>query len=176
MGNAKKNYAPVGVFDSGVGGLTVAREIMRQLPEENVVYFGDTARVPYGSKSKNNIIRFSRQIIRFLQTKEVKAIVIACNTASALALETVQKEVDIPVIGVIEPGARAAVRETKNGCIGVAGTEATIRSQTYTRARRPGDRESLSFVRSAGGRRICKTSDHRRSDRYLPVGDEKDGY
>ena len=90
MGNAKKNYAPVGVFDSGVGGLTVAREIMRQLPEENVVYFGDTARVPYGSKSKNNIIRFSRQIIRFLQTKEVKAIVIACNTASALALETVQ--------------------------------------------------------------------------------------
>ena len=133
MGNAKKNYAPVGVFDSGVGGLTVAREIMRQLPEENVVYFGDTARVPYGSKSKNNIIRFSRQIIRFLQTKEVKAIVIACNTASALALETVQKEVDIPVIGVIEPGARAAVRETKNGCIGVAGTEATIRSQTYTR-------------------------------------------
>ena len=96
MGNAKKNYAPVGVFDSGVGGLTVAREIMRQLPEENVVYFGDTARVPYGSKSKNNIIRFSRQIIRFLQTKEVKAIVIACNTASALALETVQKEVDIP--------------------------------------------------------------------------------
>ena len=86
----KNNTAPIGVFDSGVGGLTVAREIMRQLPEENVVYFGDTARVPYGSKSKNNIIRFSRQIIHFLRTKKVKAIVIACNTASALALDTVQ--------------------------------------------------------------------------------------
>lgn len=125
--------APVGVFDSGVGGLTVAREIMRQLPSENVVYFGDTARVPYGSKSKNNIIRFCRQIIRFLRTKQVKAIVIACNTASALALETVQKETDIPVIGVIVPGARAAVRETRNGKIGVVGTEGTIRSETYTK-------------------------------------------
>ncbi|WP_346664367.1 glutamate racemase [uncultured Merdimonas sp.] len=133
MGNIDRKYAPVGVFDSGVGGLTVAREIMRQLPEENVVYFGDTARVPYGSKSKNNIIRFSRQIIRFLETKGVKAIVIACNTASALALDTVRQEVEIPVIGVIEPGARAAVRETANGCIGVAGTEATIRSETYTK-------------------------------------------
>lgn len=128
-----RTEAPVGVFDSGVGGLTVAREIMRQLPNENVVYFGDTARVPYGSKSKNNIIRFSRQIIRFLQTKKVKAIVIACNTASALALDTVQQETEIPVIGVIVPGARAAVQETRNGKIGVAGTEGTIRSETYTK-------------------------------------------
>lgn len=128
-----KNTAPVGVFDSGVGGLTVAREIMRQLPEENIVYFGDTARVPYGSKSKNNIIRFSRQIIRFLKNKDVKAVVIACNTASALALEAVQKEFDIPIIGVIVPGARAAVRETRNGKIGVAGTEGTIRSETYNK-------------------------------------------
>lgn len=124
---------PIGVFDSGIGGLTVAREIMRQLPSENVVYFGDTARVPYGSKSKETIIRFSRQIIRFLKTKDVKAIVIACNTASALALETVQAETDIPVIGVIAPGARAAVKETKNKKIGVVGTEATIRSETYTK-------------------------------------------
>lgn len=128
-----KNGDPVGVFDSGVGGLTVAREIMRQLPQENMVYFGDTARVPYGSKSQSNIIRFSRQIIHFLQTRHVKAIVIACNTASALALETVQQEFDIPIIGVIEPGARAAVRETRNGKIGVAGTEATINSETYTK-------------------------------------------
>ena len=90
MENKNRNTAAIGVFDSGVGGLTVTREIMRQLPNENVVYFGDTARVPYGSKSKNNIIRFSRQIIRFLKTKNVKAIVIACNTASALALDTVQ--------------------------------------------------------------------------------------
>ena len=117
--NKNRNTAAIGVFDSGVGGLTVTREIMRQLPNENVVYFGDTARVPYGSKSKNNIIRFSRQIIRFLKTKNVKAIVIACNTASALALETVKEEFDIPIIGVIVPGARAAVRETRNGQIGV---------------------------------------------------------
>ena len=133
MENKNRNTAAIGVFDSGVGGLTVTREIMRQLPNENVVYFGDTARVPYGSKSKNNIIRFSRQIIRFLKTKNVKAIVIACNTASALALETVKEEFDIPIIGVIVPGARAAVRETKNGQIGVLGTEATIKSETYTK-------------------------------------------
>lgn len=133
MGNISNHTAPIGVFDSGIGGLTVAREIMRQLPEENVVYFGDTARVPYGSKSKNNIIRYSEQIVRFLMTKQVKAIVIACNTASALALEEVQKQVDIPIIGVIVPGARAAVRETKNQKIGVIGTEATIRSETYTK-------------------------------------------
>ena len=125
--------APVGVFDSGVGGLTVAREIMRQLPNENIVYFGDTARVPYGSKSKNNIIRYSRQIIRFLQTQNVKAIVIACNTASALALDIVRQETDIPVIGVVVPGARAAVHTTVSKKIGVIGTEATIRSEMYTR-------------------------------------------
>lgn len=128
-----KNAAPVGVFDSGVGGLTVAREIMRQLPEENLVYFGDTARVPYGSKSKDNIIRFSRQIIRFLKTKDVKAIVIACNTASALALDVVKAETDIPIIGVIIPGARAAVQETQSKKIGVVGTEATIRSKMYSK-------------------------------------------
>lgn len=135
--------APVGVFDSGVGGLTVAREIMRQLPHENIVYFGDTARVPYGSKSRDNIIRFSRQIIRFLRTKDVKAIVIACNTASALALETVQSETDVPVIGVIVPGARAAVQATRNGVIGVAGTEATIQSETYTKVIRQMDPDAV---------------------------------
>ncbi len=108
----EKKKAPIGVFDSGVGGLTVVREITRQLPHENIVYFGDTARVPYGSKSKSNIIRFSEQIIRFLKTKQVKAIVIACNTASALALDAVRDEFDIPIIGVIIPGARAAVEAT----------------------------------------------------------------
>lgn len=127
------NDAPIGVFDSGVGGLTVMREIMRQLPNENLVYFGDTARVPYGSKSTETIIRFTRQIIRFLRTKNVKAIVIACNTASALTLDIVRKEIDIPIIGVVIPGARAAVRETKNKKIGVVGTEATIKSNMYTR-------------------------------------------
>lgn len=126
-----KKTAPIGVFDSGVGGLTVAREIMRNLPKEDIVYFGDTARVPYGSKSKDNIIRYSRQIIHFLQTKGVKAIVIACNTASALALDTVKDEFDIPIIGVVEPGARAALAVTENHKIGVIGTEATVRSSMY---------------------------------------------
>ena len=124
--------APIGVFDSGVGGLTVAREIMRQMPMERLVYFGDTARVPYGTKSQDTVIRYSRQIIRFLQTKEVKAIVIACNTATACALETVEKDLDIPIIGVIHAGAKAAVEATKNGKIGIIGTEATIRSGVYT--------------------------------------------
>lgn len=128
-----RKTAPVGVFDSGVGGLTVAREVMRQLPDENLIYFGDTARVPYGSKSRDNIIRFSRQIIHFLKTKNVKAIVIACNTASALALDVVKEESEIPVIGVIQPGARAAVKATRTKKIGVVGTEGTIRSKTYSR-------------------------------------------
>lgn len=126
-----KKSAPVGVFDSGVGGLTVAREIMRHLPNENIVYFGDTARVPYGSKSKDNIIRYSRQIINFLKSENVKAIVIACNTASALALDVVRGEIDIPIIGVVEPGARAALEVTRTKKIGVIGTEATIRSAMY---------------------------------------------
>lgn len=132
--NKLNRNAPVGVFDSGVGGLTVAREIMRQIPEERIVYFGDTARLPYGSKSKDTIVRYSRQIIRFLKTKDVKAIVIACNTASAYALETVQSESDIPVIGVINAGARAAVQATHNGKIGVIGTEGTVGSGVYTEA------------------------------------------
>ena len=123
--------APIGVFDSGVGGLTVAREIMRNLPNEHIVYFGDTARVPYGSKSKDTIIRYCRQIIRFLQTQNVKAIVIACNTASALALDTVEKEFDIPIIGVIKSGARTAAATTVNKKVGVIGTESTINSQMY---------------------------------------------
>ena len=124
--------APIGVFDSGVGGLTVAREIMRNLPEENLVYFGDTARVPYGSKSRETVLRYSRQIIRFLRTREVKAIVIACNTASAYALEEVKKELDIPIIGVVKPGAKVSCEVTKNKRIGVIGTEATVSSGIYT--------------------------------------------
>ena len=128
--------APVGVFDSGIGGLTVAREIMRQMPEEKLIYFGDTARVPYGNKSSDTVVRYSRQIIRFLQTKNVKAIVIACNTATSYALETIQKELEIPVIGVIHAGAKTAVESTRNGKIGVIGTEGTIRSGIYTEVMR----------------------------------------
>lgn len=92
---------PIGVFDSGVGGLTVAKEIIAQMPNESIVYFGDTARVPYGSKSKDTIIKYSGQIVKFLQTKNVKAIVIACNTASAFALDILKTEIDIPIMGVI---------------------------------------------------------------------------
>ncbi len=122
---------PIGVFDSGVGGLTVAREIMRQLPNEDLVYFGDTARVPYGSKSKKTVLKYSRQIVRFLRTKDVKAIVVACNTASALALDEIAEEIDIPIIGVVKPGAKMAVETTKTGNIGVIGTESTIKSGIY---------------------------------------------
>ena len=120
--------APIGVFDSGVGGLTVAREIMRNLPSEKIVYFGDTARVPYGSKSKETIIRYSRQIIRFLQQQKVKAIVVACNTASAFALDAVRDEFDIPIIGVIEPGAKVAAAQTRNKRVGIIGTVGTVGS------------------------------------------------
>ena len=125
--------APIGVFDSGVGGLTVAREIMRQLPNERIVYFGDTARVPYGSKSKETVTRFSRQIVRFLQMQDVKAIVVACNTASAYALDELEQEVDIPIIGVVKPGAKTAIEATHNGKIGVIATQATIGSGIYKR-------------------------------------------
>ncbi|MCJ7834824.1 glutamate racemase [Cuneatibacter sp. NSJ-177] len=125
-------HAPIGVFDSGVGGLTVAREIMRQIPEERLVYFGDTARLPYGSKSQKTILHFVRQIIRFLETKKVKAIVVACNTASAYALETIEKEIDVPIIGVIKPGAKTAARTSRNGKVGVIATDATIGSGLYT--------------------------------------------
>ncbi len=125
--------APIGIFDSGVGGLTVAEEIMRQLPDEKIVYFGDTARVPYGSKSKDTIIKFSGQIIRYLKTWDVKAIVVACNTASALALAEVQKELDIPIVGVIEPGAKVAAEISGNGRIGIIGTEGTINSHIHTK-------------------------------------------
>lgn len=131
--NAEKKDAPIGVFDSGIGGLTVVREIMRQIPNEKIVYFGDTARVPYGSKSKETVTRFSRQIVRFLQTHKVKTIVVACNTASAYALDELEKEIDIPMIGVVKPGAKVAAETTRNGKIGVIATEATIGSRIYNK-------------------------------------------
>ena len=127
----KDQDAPIGVFDSGVGGLTVAREVMKNLPMERIVYFGDTARVPYGSKSRDTILRYSRQIIRFLRTQGVKAIVVACNTASALALDEIEKEIDIPIIGVVKPGARVAAETTVNKKVGVIATESTIQSGMY---------------------------------------------
>jgi len=125
---------PVGVFDSGIGGLTVAQEIMRQLPAESIVYFGDTARVPYGPKSPDSVRRYSREIASFLRQQDVKAIVVACNTATAHALADLRETADIPVIGVVEPGARAAVRASRGGHIGIVGTAGTVRSGAYERA------------------------------------------
>lgn len=127
-----KKGAPIGVFDSGIGGLTVVREIMRQLPNERIIYFGDTARVPYGSKSKETITRYSRQICRFLMTREVKTIVVACNTATAYALDELEKEIDLPMIGVLKPGAKVAAETTRNGKVGVIATQATIGSNSYS--------------------------------------------
>jgi glutamate racemase len=126
--------APVGVFDSGIGGLTVAHEVIRQLPHESVLYFGDTARVPYGPKSPDTVRRYSREIAGFLRDQGVKGIVIACNTATAHALTVLRDEFDMPVIGVVEPGARAAVSVTTGGRIGVFGTVGTIKSGAYERA------------------------------------------
>ncbi len=124
--------APIGVFDSGVGGLTVVREIMRQLPSEDVIYFGDTARVPYGSKSKQTVLKYSKQIVRFLMTKKVKAIVVACNTASALALEDMRTDMEVPVVGVVRPGAKMAAEKSKTKSVGIIATEGTVKSGIYT--------------------------------------------
>ena len=121
----------IGVFDSGVGGLTVVKELIRQLPCENIVYFGDTARVPYGIKSKETVIRFSIENILFLLKQDVKLICVACNTVSSLALPAIKKHFRVPIVGVISPGAREAVYATHNKRIGVIGTKGTIKSRTY---------------------------------------------
>jgi len=121
----------IGIFDSGVGGLTVAREIIRQLPNENIVYFGDTARVPYGIKSPQTVIRFSIENILFLLKQDVKLICVACNTASSFALPVIKNHFRAPIIGVISPGVREAVYATQNKRVGVIGTKGTIKSRTY---------------------------------------------
>ncbi len=122
---------PIGIFDSGLGGLTVYKQVRKILPNENIVYFGDTARVPYGSKSKNTIIDFSTQITKFLNEIPVKAIVVACNTASSYALEILKSIVTIPIIGVVEPGVNAANKQNKKNKVGVIGTTGTIKSNSY---------------------------------------------
>ncbi len=127
----KMDNRPIGIFDSGVGGLTVFKEIRKLLPQENLIYFGDTARVPYGNKSPLVVQKYSLEIAKFLEMQNVKMIVIACNTASALALSSLKNEVRIPVIGVIEPGVRAAIKSAQNNSIAVIGTKATISSEAY---------------------------------------------
>jgi glutamate racemase len=126
--------APIGIFDSGLGGLTVAREIMTRLPGESIIYFGDTARVPYGPKSPDTVARYAREITAWLIEEGVKVVVVACNTATAHALDALQADFAIPVIGVVEPGARAAARVSDSGQIGVIGTAGTIASGAYERA------------------------------------------
>lgn len=128
------SWRAIGIFDSGVGGLTVLRELARALPQEDTIYFGDTARVPYGTKSPDTVIRYSQEIASFLMTRDIKLLVVACNTASAVALPALRRQLPIPVVGVIEPGARRAVEVTKSGVVGVIGTAGTIRSSAYSRA------------------------------------------
>ena len=127
-------WKAIGIFDSGVGGLTVLKEIVKTLPQEDTIYFGDTARFPYGTKSPETVVRYSQEIATFLSSRDIKLLVVACNTASAVALEALQKEFSFPVVGVIEPGARRAVSATRTGKVGVIGTEATVRSSAYTKA------------------------------------------
>lgn len=138
----------IGVFDSGIGGLTVLREITRLLPSENTVYLGDTARVPYGSKSRETVERYSVEDANFLVRHNIKLLVTACNTASAYALTRLKKEFDLPVIGVIEPGARAAVAATKVNKIGVIGTEGTIKSSAYCAAIKSINPSVSTFVKA----------------------------
>ena len=126
------NPTPIGVFDSGIGGLTVLKEVFRVLPRESTLYLGDTARVPYGIRSAGTVTRYSFENTAFLVTKGIKLLVVACNTVSAVSLGAIREKLSIPVIGVIEPGARAAARATRNGKVGVIGTEATINSGAYT--------------------------------------------
>lgn len=125
---------PIGIIDSGVGGLTVAKEVMRQLPHEQIIYLGDTARCPYGPRTAEEVRRFTWEITRFLLDKDIKMLVIACNTATAVALEEIGSALPIPVLGVIHPGARTAIKITKNYHIGVIGTEGTIKSAAYEHA------------------------------------------
>jgi len=127
---------PIGFLDSGVGGLTVVKEAMRQLPNESIIYIGDNARCPYGPRSVEEISKFTNQMVDFLLTKDIKLLVIACNTATAVCLDEIKARVEIPVIGVIQPGARAANKYTENGKIGVLGTEGTIKSGMYVKTLR----------------------------------------
>ncbi len=127
-------HGAIGVFDSGVGGLTVVRQIEARLPTESIIYLGDTARVPYGTKSPETVVRYAKACAQLLLERDIKMLVVACNTASAFALDALRDDLDIPVLGVIEPGAQAAVRATRTGRVGVIGTAGTIRSERYREA------------------------------------------
>jgi len=139
---------PIGVFDSGIGGLTVVRALMERLPFENIIYFGDTARVPYGVKSVETISSYARQITEFLVQQQVKVLIVACNTMSAVAFQVIEDMSPVPVLGVVDAGASRAVAETHNKCVGVIGTPATINSNAYARAISKHDPEIRIFSQS----------------------------
>jgi len=139
---------PIGIFDSGVGGLTVARSIRRELPDEDIIYFGDTARVPYGNKSKPTIIRFAREIMDFMMKNRVKMVIVACNTASSFSLASLKKHYSVPVIGVITPGIKEAARISRNKRIGVIGTSSTISSLAYEKSLEKEDPACRIFSKS----------------------------
>lgn len=125
------NNNPIGIFDSGIGGLTVTKEIVKQLPNESIIYIGDTARVPYGTRSKEVVTQFAKELVNFLLKRNVKCLVVACNTISAVALDEIQKISPVPVIGVVKPAVKKAIKATKNKKIGVIGTQGTIDSKAY---------------------------------------------
>lgn len=125
------NKQPIGIFDSGLGGLTILKRVNQLLPKENLIYFGDTVNVPYGAKSPKAVTKFSLDIAKFLEAQQVKLIIVACNTASALALRELKKQIRVPVIGVIEPGAKKAAAATKNKKVAIIATEATVKSNSY---------------------------------------------
>ena len=139
---------PIGVFDSGVGGLTVVKQIMKVMPHENIVYFGDTARVPYGTKSKEAVTKYSKQNVRFLLSKGVKAIIVACNTASSNSMDALRDTFDVPIFGVVVPGVEEALRSTKNKKIGVIGTPGTVRSGAYEKMNCEKDSEMQVFTKA----------------------------
>ena len=152
---------PIGVFDSGIGGLTVVKELSRLLPNEKIVYFGDTARVPYGNKSKETVIHYSLQIAYFLLKKKIKLLVVACNSASSVSLPTLKRHFHIPIVGVIEPGAKSAIKSSSGKSIGVIGTLGTVNSNSYKKALKKIDSKvkvfpaGMSAFRSACRRRMA---------------------
>ena len=152
---------PIGVFDSGLGGLTAVRELCRLLPGEDVIYFGDTGRVPYGGRSRETIIKYARQDVAFLRTFDLKAILVACGTVSTTALEVLAGENPIPILGVVVPAARAAARRTRSGRIGLIGTQTSVRSGAYERAIRaenPAASSTVSRLQAAANRAAAGSS------------------
>ncbi len=168
------NPRPLGVFDSGIGGLTVVKALRDLLPNENIVYLGDTARVPYGPKSPETVRRYAVELAEILMRKNAKALVVACNTVSSVALPLLIEKFSVPVIGVIDPGAQAALQATRNRHIGVIGTRATIRSGAYEKAlraadtQRAGKQSRVPIARPVNRRRIAQRRRDRSSDHSLP--------